>query len=538
MLGRVRRVALRPLPSALLLLAVAAATHVPSFLRAFWNPDEGFLATQARMLGAGADLYTGVVDRKPPALPYLYTAVFQVFGPTALWPVKLLAVGAHTATAGLLLMLAARRYGRPAGLAAGLLYLVASIGLAPPDAQAANFEVFILPATAAALVLADRGRYGWAGVAVAAAALTKQSGAAVLLPVAYMAWRAGVSGGRKCERSGQRDRPGAGPETTPGPHSRTHAVPGRVHEFLSARAVPGRVHEFLSARTTPGRVRKFLNTHAALGRLLLGAVLPVALIAPLFGAGRFLFWVVTASSGYASLNGGWLQALARASGNLGIVVAAGLPLVWAAWRGRRTRADADLWLWLAVSAVAVAAGTRFFGHYYLQLLPPLVVLGVGGVARGALRMRYVAAYALLSTAVFTTLALTWPQARLDHIRDVAATIRAQTRPDQPLLVWGMNPTVYYYAERPPATRFLTAGFLTNFAGGRPPDQVGQSYAVPGAWAQFTADVTRTRPTLVVDDSGHAPYRPERIPRFEEFLRTNYREVARSGSTVIYRRITP
>ncbi|WTW97907.1 glycosyltransferase family 39 protein [Streptomycetaceae bacterium NBC_01309] len=471
MLRRALRVLLRPAVTGALLLAVGAATHLPSFLRAFWNPDEGFLATQGRMLATGTDLYTGVVDRKPPVLPYLYAAVFELFGPDRLWPVKTLALLAHLATAALLLLLARRRYGPTAGLAAALLYLVASIGLSPPDAHAANFEVFMLPATAAAMVLADRRRYAWAGIAVAVAALTKQSGGAVLLPVLWLAWR-------------QSGRQGA-------------------------------------------------------VRVLAGTAAPVVLVAPLFGVGRFLFWVVTGSGGYLSLEGGWLRAVARAGVNFGIVVAAGLPVVWAAWRGRRPRADADLWLWLAASVLAVGAGTRFFGHYFLQLLPPLTMLGVAGIARGALRWRTAAVYAALSATVFTWMALIWPQARLEHIQSVAKTVRAETRPGEHLLVWGMNPAMYYFSERPPATRFLTAGFLTNFSGGRPERQVGESLAVPGAWDQFAEDLMRTRPELVIDDSGPAAaYRPDRIPRFEEFLRANYREVARDRHMIIYRRVAP
>jgi hypothetical protein len=103
----------------------------------------------------------------------------------------------------------------------------------------------------------------------------------------------------------------------------------------------------------------------------------------------------------------------------------------------------------------------------------------------------------------------------------------------------MNPAMYYFCERPPATRFLTAGFLTNFSGGRPERQVAEDLAVPGAWDQFVQDVARTRPEIVIDDSGPAAaYRPARIPRFEEFLRANYREVSRDRHMIIYRRIAP
>src|SRR5207249_950309 len=64
------------------------------------------------------------------------------------------------------------------------------------------------------------------------------------------------------------------------------------------------------------------------------------------------------------------------------------PIVWAlprAWRERRTAGsgDTDLWLWLLSAVVSVAVGLRFFGHYYLQLLPPLVLITTGVLARSS-----------------------------------------------------------------------------------------------------------------------------------------------------------
>ena len=73
--------------------------------------------------------------------------------------------------------------------------------------------------------------------------------------------------------------------------------------------------------------------------------------------------------------------------------ACNLPVLWKlprAWFDRRTRAldgerDTDLWLWLLSGAASVAIGLRFFGHYYIQLVPPLALLSAGALARGARR---------------------------------------------------------------------------------------------------------------------------------------------------------
>lgn len=274
-----------------LLAALALVTRLPSFLRPVWNPDEGFLATQARMLADGGVLYDTVVDRKPPLLPWLYTGVFEIFGDGSLWPLRVLAVLAQVLTAALLAGVARRRWGDRAGVLAGVLYLLASIGLAPEDTQAASFGVFMLPGTAAAFWFADRRKWASAGAAAAVAALTKQVGGAVLLPVAWILWR---------------DRDTRGAVRTAG-----------------------------------------------------GFALPVLAAALVTGPGRFLFWTVTGSGSYATVDGSWLIALGRATGNALLLAAACAALLVPIGHLllRRVRvADPDLWLWLAGSAVGVATG--------------------------------------------------------------------------------------------------------------------------------------------------------------------------------------
>src|SRR5262249_39127816 len=88
---------------------------------------------------------------------------------------------------------------RRAGWIAGLLCVFAMVAFAPQDGQAANFEVFMLPAMTAAVLLARRGKAGSSGVAVAVATLANQTGAATLLPVAYLAWK--TPGGKGISRA-------------------------------------------------------------------------------------------------------------------------------------------------------------------------------------------------------------------------------------------------------------------------------------------------------------------------------------------------
>ncbi|MEU4096020.1 glycosyltransferase family 39 protein [Streptomyces sp. NPDC026673] len=463
-----------------LLTLVAALVHLPSFLRPVWNPDEGYLATQARMLASGGVLYDTVVDRKPPLLPWLYEGAFALFGDDSLWPLRAAAVAAHVVTAALLVALGRRRWGDRWGAAAGFGYLLLSVGLAPEDTQAASFEVFTLPWTAAAVLCADRGRWGAAGVAVAGAALTKQTGAMALVPVVWMLWQA---------RRGSR-----------------------------------------------------APTAGAWARLSAGCALPVTAVALATGVERFVFWTVTGSGAYMSPEGAWLLGAGRGLGNAAILTAAGAGLVLPAVRlaaRRRPFAGTELWIWLGAAAVAVVAGYQFYGHYYLQLLPPLTLVGVAALrrlpGRGPAR-RAAAVWTVLAASVFTGWGLAAPRTELDHAHAVAAAIRAHTGEDETVLVWGMHPEQYWLAGRAPAGRFLTAGFLTNFSGGRGGARVGETYAVPGAWAAFRREFSAAPPAVVVDDSRGAPYGPAHIPGLRRLLAEGgYERVAAVDGAVFYAR---
>ncbi|MGK4580673.1 ArnT family glycosyltransferase [Kitasatospora sp. HPMI-4] len=471
------------------LALLAVVTHIPSFIRPVWSPDEGYLATQARMLAGGGVLYDTVVDRKPPLLPWLYEACFAVFGSLSLWPLRVLAIVAHLGTAILLASLARGRWGNRPGAFAGALYLLVSIGLSPEDTQAATFEVFMLPAMVAAFRYAERRRWLAAGIAVALCSLTKQTGGAVLLPVLWMLWQ----------------------------DARHRSVAWKP----------------------------------ALAKVGFGFALPIALVAVILTKPKgFLFWVVTGSGDYASLDGAWLQMLGRAFGNAGILLAATLGFLapvgrrlWLKYRGRPARtpggeehgSTGDLWIWLLSSVVAVCTGFHFYGHYYLQLMPPLVLLGVGAVSTARIRWRPVLVYTTVAATVFWGLALFWPGQKMTHTTEVATTIAKQTTPTDTVLVWGMHPELYWLSDRKPVTRYLTAGFLTNYSGGKDNAQhVGEQYSVADAWQTFDQELSKGLPEVVVDDSGRAPYQPVLVPRIESLLDSRYEVVAVNADTVIYR----
>ena len=447
---------------------VATIAHLPGFVRTgVLNPDEAFLATEAQVLNDGGHLYTDVVDRKPPVVPYLYAATFRVTGSDALLGVRVLALLAHVFTALLLAAIARRRWGDRAAFGAAMLYLVASAGLVVEDSQAANFEVFMLPLMSAAMLLGDRERPAAAGVMTAAATLAKQVAATTLLPLTYLAWRR-----------------------------------QRLTSVL---------------------------------RLAAAVVLPITVAAIAFGWSDFFFWVFTGTGSYLDASGSWSVVLGRGASGTAVFLVANLGaslLVLGAWR--RWRDDLDLWLWLFAALIGAAAGFRFFGHYFLQVAPPFTLLAAGTLA-GAKRPEWLRTVALgaASIVVFLALTLSMHPNVLPRYDRIADAVRAHSQPRDRIFVWGQFPQVYWASDRRPATRFLTAGFLTGFGGGRSAQHVGREYAVEGAWDDFQADLGAHPPAVIVDASLNTSFSIDRFPEFASYVDAGYRRLQQLDGVVLY-----
>jgi len=463
----------------LLLLLLALALRVPGYVVDVFNTDETFLATQAEVINDGGQIYQEAVDRKPPLVPYIYAATFRTFGTTALWSVRVMAAVAVALT-GLLVAAEARsRYGRRAGWLAGILLVLATGAFVPQDGQAANFEIFMLPPMTAAVLFARRGRGFLAGGAVAVAMLAKQTGAATLLPVLYLLW-------------------------------------------------------------------KFRGRRAA-GDALAGFALPVALVALLVGPGQLLFWAVLGNGSYLSVGSASVRVVVLCVGMTIFFAALNLPIIWAlpqAWQERRThgQGDTDLWLWLASAVLSVMVGFRFFGHYYLQLLPPLALLSAGVLARASRQLAKRLVVGSASVALLLVL-LAFPEQPVEHpeYRNAAEFTATHAAPDDRILVWGHVPEIYWASGSRPATRFLTNRFLTGSWSGRAQEAVSEDTATPGAWQLFFEDFASHPPRYILDasvsgirESEHYPI--SAYPTFAAIVFREYRYVEFIDGITIYERV--
>jgi 4-amino-4-deoxy-L-arabinose transferase-like glycosyltransferase len=357
------------------------------------------------------------------------------------------------------------------------------VAFAPQDGQAANFEVFMLPSMTAAMLFARRGRGAAAGVAIAVATLAKQTGAATLLPVVYLLARA----------RGKR----------------------------------------------------------GVGAVALGFSVPIVAAALAVGPSQLLYWAVLGNGSYLGVNSGSVMVIAMfVLMTLGFA-ACNLPLLWklpSAWHERREPAldgerDADLWLWLFTAALSVAIGLRFFGHYYMQLVPPLALLAAGALARSGRRAgtATIVAASVFAVAFSAAGYFMHPFGPKPMYASVSRYVAAYSRPEDKILVWGSEPEIYWASNRLPATRFLTTGtFLTGSHPGRPEDEVAPDDNTAQNWKYFFEDFTAAPPKYVLDTSpsklrGAQYYPISKFPAFAKILKHRYHYVRTVDGVAIYAR---
>ena len=454
----------------LLAALLALATRVP-FWRAPLTADEGGYTEVARLWAGGAHLYSGAWVDRPQGLLLAFRALLAAGGGSTM-SIRVMAAFVSVAVVLAVVALATTLCGSIEGLATGLL--LATFGASPflESFTLAGELLASLPAVLSLLAFAVYLRRRTAPWLVLAGLLT---GCAVL--VKQSAFDAGLAA-------------------------------------VALLLVTER--------------RRGLRPAAV---VVLSALLPVAVAA--LSAPSFADWwnavVAYRAHGDSILTGSPVHRLAALASSLppaakGLGVLA--VLAAAGWR----RSPLLARLWLGAAALGVLGGGNFHPHYYLQLVPPLSLLaGVGVVALSRRPRRALSATA--GVAALATVGLTAPlwfagptaQARAiwphdPHLvdnGDLAAYVRAHTRPGQRILVIWAAADVYGLADRPPAAPYLWYRNLQ---------------ALPAARAAVRTALLARTPALVLEVQPPDAIDPSGATA--RILNRDYRLVARVDGTPI------
>jgi hypothetical protein len=224
----------------------------------------------------------------------------------------------------------------------------------------------------------------------------------------------------------------------------------------------------------------------------------------------------------------------------------------AAWIGfhgglaGRWSADWRLWVWLGLSFASVALGWRFFPRYYLQLLPPVVILAGGGLVRGR-RWKYAPLVLLLIPLVrfgprYVDLALhgdaNWSDTAMDRdSREASAIVNGLAHGGDTMFIWGYRPEDWIYTGLPAATRYLDCQALTGVPADRHLTQ-STPVTVVGT-AEARREVAASQPEFVLDGltAFNSALAMERYPELAAWAR-RYEQVGQTKFTTIYRKRRP
>jgi hypothetical protein len=492
-------------------LALTAVLRLPAFRYGVISDDEAIYDAMARVITSGGVMYRDTVDHKPPGLAYTYAAVRAVApGDWAMPLVHVLGLGVAAATAAAIYAVARRLGGamREHAGAAAILYAAASTTMQPVDGLAVNGELMMNLPTVLAVwaVLAARAAPRWraslidlaAGALVGGAALYKYQAAIVLVafvalvprPRALAAWIVGA------------------------------ALPLAVAalSFARAGALADAVRwglRFNASYLADGAPLGFALERLALQ--LAGVVLPSGLV---WGAALVSLWRLGRAA--------WGQ------------------------RGWPAPTDRLLMVWAAGAVFCVGLGGRFYGHYFLQPLPVLVLLAAAPIARALERRPRATIAAVAAPALFFLAVAALPEHSRPilnsgdpDIDTIAQAVRRHARPDQSIWVWGNVPQIYHAADRTPGVRFSFCNYLTGLSPATPseydPTVDPSAHIVTWAWPMVAADIASRRPAVIVDTApgdikGYGKFPARRYPVLAGILAADYVAVEEIAGAVIYARL--
>lgn len=557
-------------------------TIITFLLRIFYAghlyEDDGLWFTAAEEIVRGKALYRQIYFDKPPMLPLTYALLFWIFGAHIL-TIRLFTVAYSVAISGVLYLFGTRLYNKRIGLLAAAMFAV--FGTTYPHLQMLSTDFLMVMPYAAGAYLLVRSRWDPVGASLqprtnwwlalaggALAGVAFQTNPKAIFDLIFFAIFLIVSRGWNK------------PSTASGAAVRLFAP--ALAGFL-ASSIPF-LSYIVATRSLSDYWTYVWDWGARYGRY--------------YPAGKILGSAVSSGSNYLALNDSLLIGLVFVSVTVarrvldhrgGVELAAGADSADA----RTHRADVLLLIWCAVSFAGVVVGGRFYGHYFLQTLPSLCLIGARGLtgivsalkSRGMLLRRIVIALLVIgftftmvrfhgrgvllaidfARGTTSTLNATWYHSVRDReermvaavVRDVPDAVdsvdqvglealraggprsRQADGPSDFVFVWGYRPEVYFWSGLLPASRYLSTQPLT----GVPADihYFGKEYrsllderVTAEARAQLVRDLSETKPKYIIDEVGffNADLAILQYPELREFMR-DYKPMGATGRFLVY-----
>ncbi|OQA98557.1 MAG: hypothetical protein BWY23_01012 [Spirochaetes bacterium ADurb.Bin218] len=205
--------------------------------------------------------------------------------------------------------------------------------------------------------------------------------------------------------------------------------------------------------------------------------------------------------------------------------------------------------WLLLSFYAATLGGRGYGHYFIQIVPPLSLLGAFFYEHFAFKKFF---WLWIALPVFIlTLSrvdmlksyelINYPNYRSEiSYKRVGEFIKNNSSFNDKIYVWGWATPVYYFADRRPASRFIISDFVSGRVFGTDNKSDAKRKNFAGKFLPILCDdLRKNKPKFIADTSPSGYFGYDRFPisefiELDEFIKKNYEKFAEIDKIVIYK----
>lgn len=457
-----------------LLLLSTLAIRWPVFLSKIHDVDEGWYYTIAQVLMKGGILYKDVVDVKPPLLYFLYTFFLSLVN--SMHFVHAVTIAWIALTAFIIkktIALYARGYNPWLG---ALAYTIFST-IYFPTSLATNSEIlFNLPLSLSFYYWIKKDKstsYFWAGLFIALAILIKQT---IIFNVAIYS----ILFVKK-------------------PNSSNEPKIKYIKHFIFGLSVP------------------------------LGASAIYFLVNKAFD--DYLFWVIKFNFILPASQDLWSSINTFSSFILTYWLPLWILLIFTIVRYLQTKLPYpknifySLILQLGASLIVCFITLRSFDHYFLQVLPFLILLTIPNLslmvkAHKYLKVIYVSLIILITISGVKNLfsVPSWVK-QMNRVSQVTSNyVKEQTVSSDTIFIWGNLPTIYSYANKLPPNKFISTSFIARNHNSL------EGWSLLGK--QLIDNLQSNKPSIIINVAPINEYTSDKynlnsFPAMKQFIEENY-----------------
>ena len=214
-------------------------------------------------------------------------------------------------------------------------------------------------------------------------------------------------------------------------------------------------------------------------------------------------------------------------------------------------------LYLLISVLVIlnlysfSLGDRFYGHYFLQVIPSFCLLtgilfdsGYNSQNRAvSFYINKIAIFMIIHAMIFTIVNFSLKGLTLENDRrnykEITEYIEANTPAGTPVFLWSADKMILFHSNRTFATRFVHNNYVTGQIWGTKNNlktsdpELTKKAIIPEIWPMLIEDFLKEKPQIVISSDNN--FRIDRFPVINEYIKRDYRQPQKAYCFLVYLR---